>query len=152
MIRKFALSVFISVLLVGIVAFGITWCLSPWLSFWPTFGSVFLSVATGWFVLNSARERRMEIAVEEQLAKQEIFDERNITMVTCPCQQNTFPMQLFVNEVNEYVCDVCKNRFVINLTPEPILQTDPVNLEQTYTIFQQLQEQAQKEKREKELD
>jgi glutathione peroxidase-family protein len=132
------------------IAFGVAWCLSPWLSFWGTFTGVSLTVMTGWFLVNSHRERRMEVALNEQAAKEELFDDRNVVLITCPCQQNTFPMQLFVNDVNEYVCDVCKNKFTINVVYDPILQTEPINTEQAYAIFQKLKEQERAEEEEKE--
>ena len=143
--RTFVYSLLLSILIVGALSGGIAWLLKPVLPFWPTLTLLFVGIFAGAFVWNSQRERRMEVAAAERLAKEQLFDQRNMAMITCPCNQNTFPMPVYVSEEASYVCDVCKNRFNVNVILDPILQTDPVNLDTSYQIFQQLKEKGKEQ-------
>jgi hypothetical protein len=81
----------------------------------------------------------------EAYSKLTVLDERNEVIITCPCQQNTFKMHVYPNSDNEYTCDVCKNSFYIRTSIDPILQTQPINLQNTYRIFEQLVESDNQE-------
>lgn len=140
-LRGFVISLIISLFVVSAIAISAAWMLSAFLPFWQTAGACALLIFTGAFLWHSQRERRFEVALAERVAKEAIFDERNVVGVVCPCNQNTIPMELYVNEPAEYVCDVCKNKFFVNVKIDPILQTEPINLDNAFQVFQQLKEQ-----------
>ena len=138
--RTFLSSLFLSGFLVAAISAGVAWGLSAWLPFLATFGIIFVAIFVGMFIYNSNRERRMEVDQAAIYAKAELLDHRNTVVIECPCKNNSFEMQVFPNEVNEYTCETCKNKFYINMVIEPILKTEPINLDNAYNVFQALHE------------
>ena len=62
----------------------------------------------------------------------------------CPCGKNTFNEELFVNSENVFKCNVCSNDIRVDLKISPILQTEIIDINQTF-------EDLQKKVSEKEL-
>lgn len=148
--KTFALSLLLSLVVVCLPAAGIAFLLSTILPFWPAFVAVAITIWSTISITKSVLQKKQEAAEAEVLSKLNFEDARNTILITCPCQQNTFPMQVYPNADNEYVCDVCKNKFSLDVKIEPILQTIPVNLDNAYKIFEELQKK-EREAAEKEL-
>jgi len=129
----------ISILLVGIFSGGIALLLSPFIpSWWTTFGISFIAIFAGMFIRNSQKERKIEADQLEIYAKADLLDHRNTVLIECPCNNNSFSMQVYPNELNSYTCTVCNNKFNLDLRIEPVLQTEPMNLDSAYSIFKEL--------------
>jgi len=136
--KQFIASLIASILVVGVIAASLSYLLTPILPFWLSFFALSVLVWSSITLVKSYFNKKQEAAELEILAKLDFEDERNKVTITCPCQQNTFNMQVYPSVENEYTCNVCKNRFLVNVTTEPVLQTDPVNLDNAYKIFQTL--------------
>jgi ABC-type multidrug transport system fused ATPase/permease subunit len=150
--RSFLISLTLSLIIVLALAAALAWLLTAWMSFLPTFVSIAVVVFVIAFVFNSYRERKVEVAMLTRIANEDIFDSRNTATIVCPCNNNTMDLQLFVGQQNTYTCEVCKNRFLVHLHYEPILQTDPVNLENSYKLFQMLKKEGEDKNVEQEED
>lgn len=143
--KQFAISLLFSVLMVCVPAVGVAFLLTPVLPFWPAFGACAVIIFSGTMITKSVLQKKQEVAEAQFYANVDLEDARNTVLITCPCQQHTFPMQVYPNVDNEYVCDVCKNKFSIEVKIEPVLQTDPMNLDNAYKIFEELKKQEAEE-------
>ena len=141
--RTFWTSLIISVFLVGAAAGSIAWVLSAWLPFLMTFVIAFLGIFAGFFLNNSRKERQIESDQLEIYGKADLLDHRNTVVIECPCKNNSFEMQVYPNELNSYTCGVCNNKFNLDLRIEPVLQTEPVNLDNAYAVFKALSERGE---------
>lgn len=143
--KQFIASLLASLIVVGGFSLGLAALLSPVLPFWITFASFTIIIWAGVTAVKSIIQQKKELAELEILKKIDFEDDRNTVLITCPCQQNTFAMQVYPTIENEYVCDVCKNKFTVGVTVEPVLQTNPINLDNAYKIFETLKQEEQKQ-------
>jgi hypothetical protein len=137
--KPFILSLILSILVVCIPSAALAFILAG--SFAGSFIYYFVAFTVFlWSIIGIIKSIIQNKA--EMYSKLSFVDERNEVTITCPCQQNTFKMHVYPNSDNEYTCDVCKNSFYIKCVLDPIMQTQPMNLENTYKIFQQLVEKG----------
>jgi hypothetical protein len=64
--------------------------------------------------------------------------------IACPCGKNVVQAPLFINNDNDFICEVCNAKFRVEITYESILQTQPTNLSNIFDVLKQ-KELEQKE-------
>ena len=76
------------------------------------------------FKLNKVSSLTMEFETELQ----QLLDLNEAT-ITCPCNNNTFTENIFINMDNSYTCEKCNNtyRIDVNLVPTLLTETMDVN-------------------------
>jgi hypothetical protein len=57
--------------------------------------------------------------------------------IACPCGKNVVEEPLFINGDNNFVCEVCKCKFRVEITYESVLQTEQVNLNTIFDVLKQ---------------
>ena len=59
--------------------------------------------------------------------------------VVCPCGKNAFDSPVFLNHDNAFICEVCRSKFKVTLTPDTVVQTEAINIA---NIYDSLKEKA----------
>lgn len=75
------------------------------------------------FKLNKVNNLTMEFEAELQ----QLLDLNEATIV-CPCNNNTFIENIFINMDNSYTCEKCNNTYRIDVNLVPTLLTEPIDL------------------------
>lgn len=138
MVKQFVLNLILSIIMVCVPAASVSYLLSPILPFWLSFFAISVLIWTSITLIKSIILSKKEAAEAELISKLDYEDERNTVLIGCPCQQNTFQMKVYPSGNNEYTCKVCKNKFYIDVNLVPTLQTEPLNLDNAYKVFEEL--------------
>ena len=83
-----------------------------------------------------------EISLEEIKNNEEIQEllAKNTVSVNCPCGANVFTLPLFFDEETTVQCDKCNGLFRLEISVEPTIITEPVNIQNVYDSMMKIQQ------------
>jgi|TARA_R110002020_G_scaffold57472_1_gene158137 hypothetical protein len=118
-----------SILITSIVSVLFGFALRNLFGFWEAATLAFvlqfiIAFTVSSFKLNKVSSLTMEFETELQ----QLLDLNEAT-ITCPCNNNTFTENIFINMDNSYTCEKCNNtyRIDVNLVPTLLTETMDVN-------------------------
>jgi hypothetical protein len=130
--KQFITLLVASLLIVGLIAFGFSILLANLIGFWSSFIGLFILLWGAAFFYKDWDIRRTKHAELVYQAKRDYIDERNIAQIECPCGKTVISKELFVNDLggdNEYSCTACHSTYKVEITADPVLITNPVNID-----------------------
>ena len=84
------------------------------------------------FVVSSFRFNRVNnLTAEFETELQQLLDLNEATII-CPCNNNTFSENIFINMDNKYTCEKCNNTYRIDVNLVPTLLTEPIDVDKTF--------------------
>lgn len=130
--KQFTTLLFVSVVIIGLIAFALSILLASFIGFWSSFVSLYILLWGGVFFYKDWDIRRTRHAELVYQAKKDYIDERNLAQIECPCGKTVISKELFVNDLggdNEYSCTACHSTYKVEITADPVLITNPVNID-----------------------
>jgi len=131
--------IIVSMLLILLISFGISFGFSEIFQFWQVFVLACTFQLIGSYLWNSYH--MYKFARAEMLNEKELLDNqmKQYAEVVCPCQKYKSNELIYINGENIFECPICKNKFKVNVDLTSILITDAISTE---IIFDQLLNQA----------
>jgi len=125
------MTIFRSILITGIVSALFGFALRNVFGFWEAAALAFVLQFIAAFVVSSLKINKITNLTNEFEAElQQLLDLSEATIV-CPCNNNTFTENIFINIDNSYTCEKCNNTYRVDVNLIPTLITDIVDVNKT---------------------
>ena len=117
-----------SILITSIVSALFGFALHNVFGFWEAAALAFVLQFIAAFVVSSLKINKITNLTNEFEAElQQLLDLSEATIV-CPCNNNTFTENIFINTDNSYTCEKCNNTYRVDVNLIPTLITDIVDV------------------------
>ena len=118
-----------SILITSIVSALFGFALRNLFGFWEAATLAFVLQFITAFAVSSFKLKKINnLTMEFEAELQQLLDLNEAT-IECPCTNNTFTENIFINMDNSYTCEKCNNtyRIDVNLVPTLLTETMDVN-------------------------
>tara|TARA_R110002033_G_scaffold5049_1_gene22670 strand:- start:2006 stop:2461 length:456 start_codon:yes stop_codon:yes gene_type:complete len=118
-----------SILITSIVSALFGFALRNLFGFWEAATLAFVLQFITAFAVSSFKLKKINnLTMEFEAELQQLLDLNEAT-IECPCTNNTFTENIFINTDNSYTCEKCNNtyRIDVNLVPTLLTETMDVN-------------------------
>jgi len=131
-----------SILITSIVSALFGFALRNVFGFWEATALAFVVQFIAAFVVSSFKLNKItNLTAEFEAELQQLLDLNEATIV-CPCNNNTFMENIFINMDNSYTCEKCNNTYRVDVNLVPTLLTEPVNIDRTLVDLTKKTEEA----------
>lgn len=124
----------ISLGIVFAVSTGVGFVLKEFIGFWEGFilAVIVQFIASyGIATFKNTSKETVEAVVDNS---QQLIDLQTVE-ITCPCGNIVSKSPIFFGLDNGFVCNKCSSKFRVELSYEPVLVTEPLNIENAYNFL-----------------
>ena len=100
--------------------------------FWEAAALAFVLQFIAAFVVSSLKINKITNLTNEFEAELQQLLDLSETTIVCPCNNNTFTENIFINTDNSYTCEKCNNTYRVDVNLIPTLITDIVDVNKTF--------------------
>ena len=126
------MTIFRSILITCIVSALFGFALRNAFGFWEAATLAFVLQFLTAFVVSSFKLSKVSnLTMEFEAELQQLLD-LNEAQIICPCNNNTFMENIFINMDNTYTCEKCNNTYRVDVNLVPTLLTETVNVNKTF--------------------
>ena len=121
----------------ALIAFG----LKNVTGFWEAFCLSFAAQTIFTFIFSSRRLSREQQIVDSFTSDMEELLDVSRAGIECPCGKNKFEDTVFVGIDNIFTCDICSNKFRVDISVTPTLITTPLSKDVSFEGLVQQQKE-----------
>lgn len=114
------------------ISAGVGFVLANFIGFWQGFIATIIVQFIASYGIAFFRTPKVE-QVENNEAQQ-LIDLQTVE-IACPCTHVVSRSPIFFGINNEFVCTKCNSKFRVDLSYEPVLVTEPLNVENAYNFL-----------------
>ncbi|NBP16695.1 hypothetical protein EBU95_20285 [bacterium] len=110
--------------------------------FWHATTLAFVIQFIGFFIYNGHIVNKRKIETEYLINERLTVLSKNFVNFLCPCGNKVFEEVIYLNTENIFKCDKCDNDIEVGITISPIIKTQPLNIEETYSKLQKVNQDS----------
>jgi len=122
----------VSLGIVFAISAGVGFVLANFIGFWQGFIATIIAQFIASYGIAFFRTPKVEQADTNEV--QQIIDLQTVE-IACPCSHIVSKSPIFFGINNEFVCTKCSSKFRVDLSYEPVLVTEPLNIENAYNFL-----------------
>jgi hypothetical protein len=131
----------LSLLITATISCAVGFILNKYIGFWEGAVSATLIQFILFYLRPKPENEEVSIYIANLEERVSLMESSCAMSVSCPCGSNTFMAAIFPALDNTFMCEKCNSRFRAEVSVDPVLITEPINLSHAYEVLTATKEQ-----------